>query len=273
MIELPEGLVLADQLNTILKSKIIIHITANASPHKFAWFYGQPEGYDALLSGRIVEGAYSYGGKVHIRLSGNGGFMFCEGISLRYYAGQSQLPKKHQLCVEFDDTSFLVCTVQMYGGIYGYEGTLINEYDDVARTKPSVLSDEFSLAYFKSLFPATKRKFSAKAFLATEQRIPGLGNGVLQDILFNAGLSPRHDIAALTQTEWETLYTSVKNTISEMTACGGRDTEKNLYGNTGGYRTLMSKQTYQHPCPKCAGIIQKEAFMGGSVYYCPVCQI
>jgi hypothetical protein len=30
------------------------------------------------------------------------------------------------------------------------------------------------------------KKLSLKALLATEQRIPGLGNGVLQDILFKA---------------------------------------------------------------------------------------
>ena len=70
MIELPEGLVLAKQLDDALRGKQIVHAAANASPHKFAWYAGDPAGYDALLTGRTVEDAYSYGGKVHVRLSG-----------------------------------------------------------------------------------------------------------------------------------------------------------------------------------------------------------
>jgi formamidopyrimidine-DNA glycosylase len=273
MIELPEGLVLAKQLDDMLRTKKIVRVMANASPHKFAWYAGDPAGYNALLAGRTVEGAHSYGGKVHIQLSGGGAFMFCEGISLRYYTDRAQLPKKHQLLVEFNAGSVLAATVQMSGGLYGYVGELDNEYDAVARIKPSPLSDGFDLMYFKSLYPAgDKKKLSAKAFLATEQRIPGLGNGVAQDILFHAGISPKRDVGTLSPAEWETLLSAVKQTLSAMTAGGGRDTERDLFGNPGGYATVMSKNTYQSPCPACGGSILKEAYMGGSVYYCPVCQ-
>ena len=198
--------------------------------------------------------------------------MFCEGVSLRFYPAGSEQPKKHQLFVEFDDGSFLAATVQMYGGLYAYEGELDNEYDAVARTTPSVLSDAFDLAYLKSLIPEGKRKLSAKAFLATEQRIPGLGNGTAQDILYYTGLSPKHDMLILLPAQWETLHKSVKQTIAGMTEAGGRDTETDLFGKPGGYRTVMSKNTYRKPCPKCGGGIVKEAYMGGSVYYCPACQ-
>ena len=272
MIELPEGIVLATQLDEALRGKKIVQVTANASPHKFAWFYGDPDGYDTLLSGRTVQSADSYGGKVHIRLSGNGGLMFCEGIALRYYDNPAKLPKKHQLLVEFDGATFLAATVQMYGGLYGYEGELENKYDDIARVKPPVLSDDFDITYFKSLVPGDKQKLSAKAFLATAQRIPGLGNGVAQDILFNAGLSPRHDISMLSPKDWETLYFAVKNTLTDMTEKGGRDTERDLLGNPGGYTTVMSKNTYKSPCPRCGGDVLKQAYMGGSVYFCPACQ-
>jgi formamidopyrimidine-DNA glycosylase len=57
-----------------------------------------------------------------------------------------------------------------------------------------------------------------------------------------------------------------------MTDLGGRDTEKDLFGNMGGYKTILSKNTVQNPCPGCGGTIIKEAYMGGAVYFCPVCQ-
>lgn len=56
----------------------------------------------------------------------------------------------------------------------------------IARSKPDPLSDDFSEEYFHRLYGEQDGKLSVKAFLATKQRIPGLGNGVLQDILFHA---------------------------------------------------------------------------------------
>ena len=53
---------------------------------------------------------------------------------------------------------------------------------------------------------------------------------------------------------------------------GGRDAEKDIYGNPGGYKTILSRLTYKSPCPRCGGTIIKESYMGGSVYYCPSCQ-
>ncbi len=94
---------------------------------------------------------------------------------------------------------------------------------------------------------------TAKAFLATEQRIPGLGNGVLQDILWTAKIHP-------------------KSIIAEMAALGGRDTERDLFGQWGGYKTILSKNTVGQPCPACGSDIRKEAFLGRAIYYCEGCQ-
>jgi formamidopyrimidine-DNA glycosylase len=113
---------------------------------------------------------------------------------------------------------------------------------------------------------------SAKAFLATEQRIPGLGNGVLQDILWVARLHPRIKMADLTPDDRQAMFAAVKQVLGEMTAQGGRDTESNLFGRPGGYKTILSKNTVGKPCPACAAPIRKESYMGGSIYVCPNCQ-
>ena len=57
-----------------------------------------------------------------------------------------------------------------------------------------------------------------------------------------------------------------------MTSMGGRDTENDLFGQLGGYKTILSKNTLKNPCPNCGNAIVKEAYLGGAVYYCPVCQ-
>jgi formamidopyrimidine-DNA glycosylase len=47
---------------------------------------------------------------------------------------------------------------------------------------------------------------------------------------------------------------------------------KDLFGQYGKYQTKLSKKTLGTPCPRCKNIIQKEAYLGGSIYYCSECQ-
>jgi len=108
--------------------------------------------------------------------------------------------------------------------------------------------------------------------LATEQRIPGLGNGVLQDILFNVKMHPKKKVNMLSDKDKENLFKSIRATLSAMVSQGGRHTELDLFGHTGGYKTILSKNNVNKPCPVCRTIIKKEAYMGGSVYFCENCQ-
>ena len=70
----------------------------------------------------------------------------------------------------------------------------------------------------------------------------GIGNGVLQDILFQSGLHPKRKLSTLNEQDQIKLCRDITAVLTEMTECGGRDTEKDLYGKAGGYRTKMSKQ-------------------------------
>jgi formamidopyrimidine-DNA glycosylase len=76
----------------------------------------------------------------------------------------------------------------------------------------------------------------------------------------------------LTEDEVRMLYQSVVETITQMMNLGGRNTEKSIFGQSGGYQTVLNAKTYKNPCPKCAGVIAKEQYLGGAIYYCPICQ-
>ena len=108
--------------------------------------------------------------------------------------------------------------------------------------------------------------------MATEQRIPGLGNGVLQDILFNARIHPAKKLKDFSEEDPYNLYNSIVITLEQMKAGGGRSTEKDLYGNPGGYSQILSSKTAGLECPVCGEIIEKKSYMGGSVYFCRECQ-
>lgn len=270
MIEIPEAIILAKQIEMELKGKRIKRITS-----------GNSEDYDdnnfrMSFRGKTVEGAQGYGGKLHIGLSGDSGLWFADGINIRYNkTGKS--PKKYPtLLIEFDDASYLSFSVSLYGFFEGYTGRLegwMAGYMGVATDRPQVDSEEFNEEYFfEILKPLNHEKYTAKSFLATEQRIPGLGNGVLQDILFNAGISPKRSLSTMSHSDFTDLYRSIKNTIHEMIDQGGRDVEKDIYGKSGGYKTRISRLTYQSPCFKCCGEIVRESYLGGNVYYCSSCQ-
>lgn len=180
MIELPEGLVLAKQLNETIFGKVIKKVTANNNLHKFAWFHGDPVLYNNFLRGKVIGHAKSFGGKVVIEAE-NMRIAYAEGINLRYLKPTEKLPKKHQLLIEFEDASILVASVQMYGGVWVFnEGAFDNKYHLIAQSAPSPINDEFNKEYFSlMIYKENMQKLSVKAFLATAQRIPGLGNGVL----------------------------------------------------------------------------------------------
>jgi len=273
MIELPEALNIAGQINDTIHGKRVASVIAVQTPHKLAWYYGEPQKYSVLLVGRTIGKANAYGGLVEIRAE-NANILLGDGAGIRFHRKNEPRPAKHQLLIEFDDHSAISISIQMYGGIGAFlEGELDNPYYRVAKEKPSPLSSTFDKVYFGRIVSAQEvQKLSLKALLATEQRIPGLGNGILQDILFNAKMHPKKKVNTLAETDKEVLFNSLKTTISAMAAKGGRDTELDLFGRPGGYKTILCKNTVNKPCPVCGTIIQKEAYMGGSVYYCEKCQ-
>jgi formamidopyrimidine-DNA glycosylase len=245
------------------------------SPHKFAFYSYEPEKYRQVMVGAVlgetqVDGGHALiqVGAEHTLVLGGGG----EKILL--HASEAALPKKHQLLLGFEDGRYLTVSVQGWGMV-----SLLNEeelaaHPYVARPRVPPLSEGFTLAYFEGLFAALppEEKRSAKFFIISDPQVHGVGNGYLQDILFRAKIHPRRRAAQLSPQEQAVLYQSIRDTLSQAVAQDGRDSETDLYGKPGRYVALMDRRANGNPCPECGTLIVKEAFLGGSVYYCPRCQ-
>jgi len=273
MIELPEATVLSNQINEMISGKRIINVLTAKSPHKFAWLNENLQDYNNMLEGKVIDVAQAVGGFVEITVEGVV-LLFCDGVNLRYHGEKGKRPQKHQLMLEFEDSSAMSASVQMYGGLWCFnKGEVDNSYYLNAKKRISPISEEFNIEYFNGIYSSPgAEKLSAKALLATYQRIPGLGNGTLQDILFNAKIHPKKKVGSFTENDKSLLYNSIKTTLKEIVTYGGRDTEKDLFGNFGGYITKLSKNTVNKQCAICGSTIIKEAYLGGSIYYCPHCQ-
>ena len=272
MLELPESFTIAKQIDDSLRGKVIAAVEIEQSPHKFAFFTADKEKYAGMLTGETILGGARHGGYAEI-ITARHIVNFSDGAYPRYYAPGEKPPAKRQFMLKFSDGSHLAVCIQMYGFIGAARiDEPENPYRRVAVEKPDPLGDAFTYGYFKSLYEPDGKKLSLKAFLATEQRIPGLGNGVLQDILFNAKIDPRRDIKTLSDENWRVLYAAVCSALRQMCDLGGRSTERDLFGNPGGYPCRLCKDTLGSPCPVCGTPIEKTAYMGGAVYFCRECQ-
>lgn len=271
MIELPEAVVVSRQVADTFKGVKINHAVANASPHKFAWYTGNPAEYNNRLAGKVVREVEALAGNVEIHV---GDMILSISAPVHYHAASEKRAKKHQILVEFENGAALSSCAQMWGGFFCFPaGTKAGFTDrDIALGRPSPLTDAFTRAYFDTLFDAETPTLSVKAFLATRQRIPGLGNGALQDILWTAKIHPKAKMSDLSEADLQAIFSSIRSILRDMVDKGGRDTERDFYGNPGGYRTILSKFTVDKPCPTCGTIIQKEPYLGGSIYVCEECQ-
>lgn len=269
MLEFPEISVIARQLQRETVGKMVTGVLPPVKPHRFCWFNGDPAGYEARIKGSRITGAEGFG--IYVELAFDNGLRLCfnDGVNVRLMEGKK--PAAYQLLIRLDDGRALAFTVAMYGGLILHDDGYDDEYYRKSRAAADPLSKVFAGRYWMAL-EAANPKLSAKAFLATEQRFPGLGNGVLQDILFRAKIHPRRKLESMSGEEKAGLLAAAAAVLGEMEAAGGRDTEKDIYGNPGQYRTIMSKSGLKSGCPACGGAIAKAAYLGGSVYYCPRCQ-
>jgi len=120
MIEIPEAENLSRQLTETVGDKRIVEVVAGFSPHKFAWYHGDPKEYNALLQGKTVKTAVAHGGMVEIKIEESVA-LFSDGVVFRFHTRDEQRPKKHQLLIEFEDATAISASVQMYGGLWCFK--------------------------------------------------------------------------------------------------------------------------------------------------------
>ena len=68
MLELPEALVLAGQINERARGRRVVRAEAGGTPHRFAFFTGDSADYPLLLTGRTIDAAYPLARLVELAL-------------------------------------------------------------------------------------------------------------------------------------------------------------------------------------------------------------
>jgi formamidopyrimidine-DNA glycosylase len=275
VIELPEATVIAQQINSELAGKQIEYGDRGNATHKFAFANGSTEEYQAILKDKAIGRAVSHGNAIlipiepgHVLVLGGG------GERILYHPGDAKLPKKTHLLLRFTGGDCLTVTVQGWGNTLLLSQDAYGTHPHVQFDRIPPLSAGFTWAFFESLFEQVdlESSKSVKFFLISEPGVWGIGNGVLQDILYHARIHPKRRIVDITGEEKRTLYDAIVGTLSQMVEQGGRYEERDLYGNRGGYVRLLDTKTKGLPCTVCGTPIEKNQYLGGAIYFCPTCQ-
>lgn len=272
MMEIAEARVVADQLNARCVKQRIEEVVVLASPHKLCWLNKEPGLFKQNVTKRTIVEATASAHFVRLTFDDQTELICSEDVEIRLFEERSSAGTKHQLLLGLSDGSVLRYSVKMYGFLFHgpIDELKQNPYVRVAVNAVDPRSDQFDYERFLVQTGLVDSKGSVKQALATNQRIPGLGNGTLQDVLFEAGVSPKRKTSTLTEQEKHRLYFAVKDVLSRMTEQGGRDGNLDLFGHMGGYVRQMKND--RADCPRCASTLVKEAYLGGKVIYCPNCQ-
>lgn len=276
MIEYPEAVTIARQVNEALCGKTIAECVRGNAPHKFAFYNRPPEEYAAILEGRTIGTAYDQGSLIYIPAEPDFTLVFGGGGErILWHRDAAALPARHQFLLRFSDETYLTVTVQMWGSaqLYSPSELPVNK-NFYGCDMVSPLSPEFDESYFLRLFDGLPAgcKDSIKFFMISKPGVWGVGNGYLQDILFRARLHPRRRALDTSLEERVKLFRATVDTLRAAVEAGGRQSELDLYGWPGGYPKILDSSSAGQPCPECGAVIEKIQFMGGASYYCPVCQ-
>ena len=274
MFELPEFITLTKQMNETLPGKVVEAGCLGNSPHKFVWYNRSHDEFAYLTQGKTIGQAHTMGKWLFVPVEP--GYVLtlgdCGGKVL-YHAPGAKPPAKYHLCLTFTDGALLTAMTQMWGAMELYAQGQEQERQYIKGMRPTPVEPTFTLAYFGDLIDSLAAdKRSVKSLLTQDQLIPGLGNALAQDILFKAGLHPRHPLQTLDAAQRRTLYNAIVSTVCTAIEQGGRYDEVDLYNQPGGYVRLMDSKAVDRPCPGCGGPIEKIQYLGGACYFCPHCQ-
>jgi formamidopyrimidine-DNA glycosylase len=275
MFENPEIITLSRQINATLTGKTIRNGSLGNTPHKFVWYNRTHLEFSELTCARTVGESYGRGRWLFVPLEPGYVLVLGEcGGKILYHAPGAPLPKNYHLLIQFEDGSAFSATTQMWGAMELYEAGQEQLRPYVKDMRPTPVEPAFTWEYFTGLLDdlSARENRSVKGLLTQDQLIPGLGNAIAQDILFQAGLHPKRPIRELSLVQRRLLYDSICATVNEISGLGGRYDEYDLFNRPGGYVRKMDKKALQKPCPICGEEIQKIQYLGGACYFCPRCQ-
>lgn len=130
---------------------------------------------------------------------------------------------------------------------------------------PSVLDAAFTLSALQG-FLSRHGRAPLKAVLLRQERFPGVGNWMADEILWRAGLHPARSAGTLHADEVARLRRTVRRIARDAVAVIAEDWS---YPRTW---LFAHRWTDGHDCPRCGTRLRREPIGGRTTCWCPDCQ-
>lgn len=266
MPELPEIASRAREMKRALKGRTITDIETlqpkclNISPKKLK---------GALKGARFED--VTYHGKWIFARTDRGHLLLNLGMGgdLRLLDRKS-LPEKYQAVFDFDDGRALSIRFWWFGYIHYAADGKLDKHTMTAKLGPNAI--DVSKENFREMLRG--RKGSVKSFLLNQERIAGIGNAYVHDILFLARLHPNRKIDTLSEGEIDGLWQAIRDGLVPSMKKGGAFYERSLSGRRGRFvfDDILVGYREGQPCPACGTKIVKMRTGSTSTFFCPKCQ-
>ena len=266
MPELPEIASRAREMDKELRGKTITKVEVlqpkclNVSKKKFA----------TALEGAKLLGT-TYHGKWIFTDTTKGYLLINMGMGGELLLVDSKsMPEKWRIAFHFKDRTTLAVNFWWFGYTHYAAASKLDKHTMSAKLGPNVI--DVALAEFRELL--SKRKGAVKSFLLNQERIAGIGNAYVHDILFLAGLHPLRTIDTFTDDEVEALWNGIQKGLKPSLSKRGAFYERDLYGKRGGFKMKDILVGYREgkPCPSCGEKVVKIKTGSTASFICPKCQ-
>ena len=276
-IELPEAMILAEQMNRELRGKRIRswHLQDCERLQSIGMLDKDTKSFDQLIGGEI-ESVTSRGNAIRAKLKNGMNLILAPEYGGRvFYHRREEIPCKFHLKVDFSDDSALTVRLTSMGHFSALKDSdLEHSYIYRRDFNPEIASptdEEFTFERFSKLLVETNRALKS-ILVGKDAVVVGVSNSAFQDILFRARLHPKRKGSELNADERQALYEAIGLVVRERIRLKGKDKFLDLYGKQGQYVPAMGSHMKQQPCPICQTPIEKLSIGGGHVYLCPKCQ-
>lgn len=275
MIEYPEAVRITKQMGKELIGKKIQRIAMDnySGLVKQGFMKSAPEVYEKRLVGKTIKKIANFGKYFVLELEPSEYLLFFgfeTSGKVLYHKDHSTLLKKFTLKLTFSDNTMFTVYIIAWGFILVEPEEYFQNHQYISFEGIPPLDEKLTFKKFTSLLMNHTK--SIKTFYVGQKYIAGIGNGFLQDIFFKANIHPKRKVQSLSEEEQKALYNSMQEVMKEAIQKGGRDTEVDLYGNPGKYKTILDKRMKEKPCPKCGTFIDKQHVDGSTAYICITCQ-
>ena len=176
--------------------------------------------------------------------------------------------KRDHLVLVQRDRSLVFADFRMFGRIQFHVGSSAPDWwTDIA---PAVLSDEFTVGAVTA-FLRRRARTSIKAVLLMQERFPGIGNWMADEILWRAALHPKRLAGSLTPAEIKTLHRETRWVAEHALK---------IIGSAKGDTLIDPPKTWLFPhrwenggkCPKTDALLIREEVGGRTTCWSPARQ-